>query len=92
MPPTAPGSDWLMLKTGLARRVREVREEMYGEYGGPMLADAVGVSFRTWLQYESGSTIPAHVILLFIEETRAHPHWLLTGEGQKYQQNGPSGA
>ena len=31
-----------------------------------------------------GRTIPAKVILRFIEITSAHPHWLLTGEGSRY--------
>lgn len=80
----SPQSDWQVVKASLAYRVRELREELYGEHGGPILADSVGVSFRTWLNYEAGCTIPAQVILRFIEETRAHPHWLLTGEGQKF--------
>jgi len=80
----SPKSEWQVVKAGLAARVREVREELYGEHGGPLLAEEVGVSFRTWLNYEGGCTIPAHVILRFIERTQAHPHWLLTGEGVKY--------
>lgn len=78
-------SDWLTVKLGLAQRVREIREEGYGEHGGPMLAEALNLPFRTWLNYEGGATIPAQVILLFIELTDAHPHWLLTGEGARYQ-------
>jgi hypothetical protein len=83
-----PRSDWQLLKSGLACRVREVREDLYGEHGGPLLAEVVGVSFRTWLNYEAGCTIPAQVILRFIEKTRAHPHWLLTGQGDKYLPHG----
>ena len=33
---------------------------------------------------EAGETIPALIILRFIEVTSAHPHWLLTGEGCRY--------
>lgn len=91
MEPTQHGADWNRLKTGLALRVRDVREELYGEHGGPLLAGAVGVPFRTWLNYEAGLTIPAEVILLFIEETRADPHWLLTGEGRKYESHQADG-
>ncbi len=29
-------------------------------------------------------TIPAEVILQFIEITEANPHWLLTGDGPRY--------
>src|SRR3954451_4033372 len=68
----------------LAGRVREIRRERFGEHGGPMLADALGLPFRTWMNYEVGVTIPAPVILRFIEVTGANPGWLLKGEGEKY--------
>ncbi|MFO0890720.1 MAG: hypothetical protein U0790_16445 [Isosphaeraceae bacterium] len=79
-----PGCDWAGLKDGVARRIREIREELYGANGGPLIAEALGIPFRTWLSYESGSTIPASSILRFIELTDADPHWLLTGRGEKY--------
>ena len=37
---------------------------------------------------QQGCTISAQVILRFIEVTAAHPHWLLTGEGEKYLPRG----
>jgi hypothetical protein len=77
-------SDWKAIRHDLARRIRQVREELYGEHGGPLLAAALELPFRTWHNYESGCTIPADSILRFIEITFAHPHWLLTGEGDKY--------
>ena len=80
--------DWPAVKDGLARRIREVREELYGAHGGPLLAEALRIPFRTWHQYETGCTIPAAVILRFIELTEAHPHWLLTGQGEKYLPDG----
>jgi hypothetical protein len=76
--------DWQAIRYDLARRVREIREELYGENGGPILAEALDLPFRTWHTYEGGGTIPAHSLLRFIEITHAHPHWLLTGEGDKY--------
>jgi hypothetical protein len=76
--------DWRAIKCDLARRVREIRIEIYGENGGPMLANALEIPFRTLFNYESGCTIPAHVILQFIEITRVDPHWLLTGEGERF--------
>ena len=81
-------SDWQAIKQDLARRIREVREDLYGEHGGPMLAQALGLPFRTWHNYEEGCTIPALSILRFIEVTYADPHWLLTGEGEKYVSRG----
>jgi hypothetical protein len=77
-------SDWSEIKNSLSRRIREVRMELYGEHGGPMLAEALDMPFRTWMSYEMGASMPAQSILRFIEVTRANPHWLLTGEGQKF--------
>jgi hypothetical protein len=68
----------------LAQRVREVREELYGEPGAEMLAAELGLPTRTWMNYEANTVIPALVILHFIEITRAEPRWLLTGEGDRY--------
>ena len=68
----------------LALRVREIREELYGENGGPSLARHLGLPFRTWLEFESGRVIPAVVILRFVQVTHAHPLWLRTGLGEKY--------
>jgi DNA-binding transcriptional regulator YiaG len=79
-----PNSDWLTIKSDLSRRVREIREELYGQHGGPLLAAKLGIPFRTLFNYEDGCMIPAQVILKFIEITRANPIWLLKGEGQKY--------
>jgi hypothetical protein len=76
--------NWQIVKSALATRVRQIREELYGTHGGPVLAESLRIPFRTWLEYESGVTIPALVILRFIEVTEAHPHWLLTGEGSRY--------
>ena len=64
----------------LAQRVRQVRLELYGENGSPVLAEALGIPAGTWANYESGVTIPALVAPKFIALTRADPNWLLTGE------------
>jgi hypothetical protein len=68
----------------LAERLREVREDLYGEHGGQFLADAMGISRRTWLNYESGVVVPARVVLQLIVTARVNPLWLLTGQGEKY--------
>jgi hypothetical protein len=80
-----PGADWDAIKSGLARRIREVREDLYGVHGGPILAESLKIPFRAWHGYEEGATIPAHTILRFIELTDVNPHWLLTGEGARFQ-------
>jgi hypothetical protein len=79
-----PDENWQDLKIDLAARVRAVRIALYGENGGPLLAQALGIPFRTLHNYESGYTIPAHSILRFIKLTHVHPHWLLTGNGEQF--------
>jgi hypothetical protein len=68
----------------LSRRVREIREDRYGEHGQCLLAEALGLPERTWNNYESGVTIPGLVILRLLVLTDANPRWLLMGEGCKY--------
>nr|WP_303652731.1 S24 family peptidase [Paludisphaera mucosa] len=43
---------------------------------------------RTWYNYETGVTVPAEILLSFIELTGASPTYLTTGEGPRYV--GPS--
>ncbi len=74
---------------GLAQRVVEIREDLYGPDGVRALADALGLPPGTWANYERGVIIPAQVILAFIEITGADPHWLLTGEGERYTSRRP---
>lgn len=69
---------------GLPQRLREIREDFYGEHGCQFLADALGIPLRTWLNYESGITMPGEVILGLIVMARVSPDWLLTGQGEKY--------
>jgi hypothetical protein len=83
-------SDAQTLKSELAHRIREIRIDLYGQNGGPLLARALAIPFRTLHNYESGCTIPAPTILRFIELTKAHPHWLLTGDGERFLE--PDGA
>jgi len=67
-----------------AERLRETRQDMYGEHGAQFLADALEIPLGTWVNYESGVMMPAQAVLQLIELTRINPHWLLTGQGQKY--------
>jgi hypothetical protein len=72
------------VKASLSRRLREIRQEIFGEHGGPELARRLNLPARTWYNYETGVTVPAEVLLAFIEQTGANPMWLLTGEGSRY--------
>jgi hypothetical protein len=81
----SPFSDWAAVRSGLAPRVREIREDLFGLHGGPLLAASLQIPYRTWHNYEMGCTIPGETLLRFIEVTGANWHWLLTGEGKKFQ-------
>lgn len=75
----------ISVKTQIANRLREIRQELFGEHGGPELARRLNLPARTWYNYETGVTVPAEVLLAFIDQTGANPVWLLGGEGPKYQ-------
>jgi hypothetical protein len=70
-------------RTELACRIREIRQDFYGKHGLPVLAEALNLPARTWLNCEQGVTMPAEVLLRFLEVTGTDPHWLLTGEGDQ---------
>jgi hypothetical protein len=69
----------------LAGRLREVRVELYGGQGGPLLAEAMQIPVQTWANYEAGITIPGPALLRFLSVTNAEPAWLDTGGGGKYR-------
>ena len=37
------------------------------------------------VDFEAGVEVPGWIILRFIELTDVEPHWLLTGEGERYR-------
>ena len=47
----------------IAARLRDVREDMYGEHGAQFMADALGIALRTWMNYEAGVVMPAKIVL-----------------------------
>lgn len=73
------------VKCYLSERLREIRTELYGERGGSEMARQLGVPIRTWYNYESGVTVPAEVLLKFMELTSVEPLWLLHGRGPKFR-------
>lgn len=75
------------VKAQISSRLREVRQELFGEHGGPELARRLGLPARTWYNYETGVTVPAEVLLGFIDQTGTNPIWLLTGSGPRYRRN-----
>lgn len=85
-PPESVRAKWV-----LADRLRTVRTELFGDRGLADFACRLGVPIRTWYSYESGVTVPAEVLLAFIELTAVDPHWLFHGTGSRYQAQ-PTGA
>jgi Peptidase S24-like len=75
------------VKASISRRLRELRQELFGEHGGPELARRLNLPARTWYNYETGVTVPAEVLLSFIDQTGANPVWLLSGEGVRYRRD-----
>jgi hypothetical protein len=82
--PPSP-SDQARSKAAIAGRLRLIRSEIFGEHGGPKLADQLMVPSRTWSNYESGVTIPGEILLRFLAITDTEPLWLLGGEGPKHR-------
>ena len=70
-------------RAALSQRIRQVRNDLYGENGIEALALALNIPVQTWLNYERGITMPAEVLLEFLEVTGTDPHWLLTGHGER---------
>src|SRR4051794_38552179 len=73
------------VKASLSRRLREVRQEIFGEHGGPELARRLNLPARTWYNYETRVTGPAGVLLSFMEQAGVNPLWLPNGEGPRYR-------
>lgn len=74
----------LSVKAAISTRLREIRCDLFGEHGGPEMARRLNLPARTWYNYETGVTVPAEVLLGFIDQTGANPVWLLNGDGPKY--------
>lgn len=80
---TAP--DAIRTKWQLADRLRTIRVEQFGEHGLATFAQLLDVPVRTWYSYEAGVTVPAEVLLKFVQLTSVEPGWLLHGREPKYQ-------
>ncbi len=72
-------------RRAVAARIREIRRELFGEHGGPELARRLNLPARTWYNYETGVTVPAEVLLRFLDQTGVNPVWLLSGDGPRYR-------
>jgi SOS-response transcriptional repressor LexA len=73
------------VKALISGRLRDIRQELFGEHGGPELARLLSLPARTWYNYETGVTVPAEVLLSFIDLTGTNAVWLHTGDGPKFR-------
>jgi hypothetical protein len=69
----------------LAKRIQEVRVDLFGSDGVRVVAGLLHVPEQTWQHFESGVVMPAELLLGFIETTGVDPHLLLYGQGCRYQ-------
>jgi hypothetical protein len=70
----------------LGQRLRAVREAIRVRDGAQLLAEHLQIPVRTWLNYEAGVMVPAEIVLRVIALADVNPQWLLTGEGEKFNQ------
>jgi steroid delta-isomerase-like uncharacterized protein len=79
-------------RPGISGRIREAREEAFGENGGPELARRLDIPARTLYSYESGVSVPAEILFRIADVTGVELRWLLTGEGPRRREGrGPEG-
>jgi SOS-response transcriptional repressor LexA len=79
-----------VVKDQISGRLRQIRMELFGEHGGPELARRLDLPARTWYNYETGVTVPAEVMLNFINQTNVNPVWLLSGHGNVFRESAAS--
>ncbi len=72
------------LRLAIARRLREIRFDLYGEHGAPILARELNVSAPVFQRYENGEMIPGEDLLRILEVTGVNSRWLLTGQGPRF--------
>lgn len=71
------------MKSTIGDRIREARDTK--ELDQATLAAKAGIVTRTLQRWEKGEQIPDGISITKIAKaTGAHPHWLLTGEGEMY--------
>jgi DNA-binding transcriptional regulator YiaG len=61
-----------------AERIRAIRLERFGQ-DVAALATVLNIPERTWLNYEQGVVMPAHVMLGFLVICEVDPGWMLNG-------------
>lgn len=73
--------DVLSVRRDIARRLVAVR----GRRSSREFAEEIGVSPRSLLNWERGTSIPAEVLLRILIMERIEPRWLYCGEGPTHR-------
>ena len=69
----------------LRDRLRLIRIELFGDDGIGELAARLGIAASVWHHYETeADSMPAPLLLRFIDATGASAEWLLHGTGRRY--------
>lgn len=71
-------------QAAVSERLRAIRVELFGEQGVEQLASMLSLPPKTWRHYERSVTVPAPVLLHFLELTGVDPRWLLNGQGSRF--------
>lgn len=69
---------------GFAERLEVIREH-YGLKGNTF-ADRLGLPYRSYMNYKTGRTPPAELLVKVIQEFSVSPLWLMTGSGPIWQE------
>lgn len=76
-----------MNKTGIARRIKELREERFQE-NEKKCATFLGIKYTTYRDYESGRSSKVDVLEKIALKFGVSLDWLILGRGAKYVEGG----
>ena len=71
----------------LAERLKDARNLLGKEQ--KEIADLLGISFRSWQDYELGKSVPGGKVFEALAKLGFNANWLLTGEGEKMRSDSP---
>ena len=79
------------VKASLSRRLRDIRQELFGDHGGPELARRLNLPART-MSPDQGDGAGRGVARLHRPHRALGPLWLLSGEGPSRTRERPGGS
>lgn len=76
---------------GLAERLVKVREALGPGGRQDLFASSIGISLRSWQDYEHGKAAPGPHVLVPLVERGVSMRWLLTGKGPMFDSSSEPG-